>query len=66
MDKVQGVEERVLRLEALVEELLRDNPVEERVKLQMQELDIEYTVDPVERINRVLEALHPYEILDFE
>ena len=58
--------ERIQKLEALVEELLRDDPVPERIEAQMKELEINYTDDPVERINRVLAALHPYETLDFE
>ena len=61
-----NVSERVTRLEALVEEMLKDNPIEDRIQTQMKELEIEYSADPVERINRVLEALHPYETLDFE
>ena len=57
---------RVERLEELVEELLKDNPIEDRIQEKMKGLDIQYTEDPVERINRVLEVLHPYQILDFE
>ncbi len=60
------VNQRVGQLEALVEELLRDNPTEPLIEKQMKELDIPYTDDPVERINRVLEALHPHKALDFE
>ncbi len=57
---------RVSQLEALVEELLKDSPVEPIIEKQMNDLDIPYTEDPVERINRVLEALHPHQMLDFE
>jgi hypothetical protein len=60
------VEEKIGQLEGLVEELLKDSPSEEKIKKQMTELELEYTDDPVERINRVLEALHPYQTLDFE
>ena len=58
--------DRVDRLEALVEELLKDDPAEDFVKQQMENLKIEYSQDPVERINRVLEVLHPYQVLDFD
>jgi hypothetical protein len=68
MEKVQSkeIDARVSQLEALVEELLKENPIEERIEKKMKELDISYTPDPVERINRVLAALHPYQVLDFE
>ncbi|MDZ4677386.1 MAG: hypothetical protein SGI74_07730 [Oligoflexia bacterium] len=68
MEKVQDseVDARVSQLEALVEELLKENPIEERIEKKMKELDISYTSDPVERINRVLAALHPHQALDFE
>ncbi|MCC6277148.1 MAG: hypothetical protein IT289_04445 [Oligoflexia bacterium] len=66
MDKTDIKGERILQLEALVEELLKENPVETRIAEQMQQLQLDYTSDPVERINRVLAALHPYQILDFE
>jgi hypothetical protein len=65
MDSI-SFEQRVDKLESLVEELLKDSPTEGEVEKKMQELSIPYTSDPVERINRVLEALHPYQTLDFE
>lgn len=61
-----AMDARVNQLESLVEELLKDNPAEERIAQQMKDLNIKYTDDPVERINRVLEVLHPYQIMDFE
>jgi hypothetical protein len=64
--KDSKIEARVDQLEALVEELLKDNPVEDRIEKKMKELSITYTEDPVERINRVLEVLHPYQVLEFE
>lgn len=60
------MEEKVRKLELLVEELLKESPAEDVIKTKMAELDLQYTQDPVERINRVLEALHPHEALDFE
>ncbi len=66
LDKEGGFSERVSQLEALVDELLADHPTEEVIEKKMNELDISYTSDPVERINRVLSALHPYQIIDIE
>jgi hypothetical protein len=57
---------RVSELESLVEELLKEQPSEEDIQKKMKALEIEYSQDPIERINRVLEALHPYHALDFE
>jgi hypothetical protein len=56
--------DRLHKLESLVEELLKDSPVEEIIEKQMKELEIPYTLDPVERINRVLGALHPHAAVD--
>ena len=67
MDNTEGsFSERVTQLEALVEELLIDTPQEETIQKKMLDLNIPYTEDPVERINRVLSALHPYQVLDIE
>lgn len=66
MSKEELLSERIGQLETLVEELLKEDPAEEKIRKQMSELQIAYTTDPVERINRVLAALHPHEILDFE
>jgi hypothetical protein len=65
-DNLLNESQRVGQLEALVEELLKDHPVEPTIKKQMSDLEIPYSDDPVERINRVLEALHPHKALDFE
>jgi hypothetical protein len=66
LDHEVNLSERVVQLEALVEELLTDHPIEETIEEKMKKLDIAYTADPVERINRVLSALHPYQIMDIE
>jgi hypothetical protein len=66
LNKDEGFSDRVVMLEALVEELLNDTPVEQVIEKKMKELAIDYTSDPVERINRVLSALHPYQALDIE
>lgn len=58
--------ERVEILESLVEELLKDAPNEELVESKMKHLNIPYSNDPTDRINRVLEALHPYQVMEFE
>lgn len=60
------IEEKVKKLELLVEELLKEEPSENDIRKKMTELELTYTEDPVERINRVLEALHPFGALDFE
>lgn len=60
------LQKRVELLESLVNELLNENPKEEVIQKQMNRLSIEYTSDKVTQINRVLEALHPYQTLDFE
>ena len=65
----QSNKEYVEQLEMLVEELLNDDAKEASIKAKMIAVGIEYCDDPVERINRVLKALHPNEIeenLDFE
>ncbi|MCB0364007.1 MAG: hypothetical protein H6624_13320 [Bdellovibrionaceae bacterium] len=49
---------RIGRLESLVEEMLKSVPCEKTVKAMMQESGIEYSSDPIERINLVLKALH--------
>lgn len=61
-----NIEEKVKKLELLVEELLKENPAEDQIRKKMSELELNYTEDPVERINRVLGALHPFGDLDFE
>ncbi len=65
-DKFEVIEARVKKLEGLVEELLKENPAEDTIRKKMMALEMNYTEDPLERINRVLEALHPYQALDFE
>ncbi len=49
---------RLLQLEDLVEELLKEEPQEEQLKIKMQNSGIPYSHDPIERINLVLRALH--------
>ncbi|MCB0384089.1 MAG: hypothetical protein KDD43_01755 [Bdellovibrionales bacterium] len=55
---MNGEELRISRLESLVEEMLKGDPCEEAVKTMMLESGIEYSSDPIERINLVLKALH--------
>lgn len=49
---------RMNRLEALVNELLKDEPCGKTVKAMMKQTGIDYSADPVEQINLVLRALH--------
>jgi hypothetical protein len=44
-------------LEILVDELIKDMPQEEIVRTQMEAIGLEYKLDPVERLNAVLQAL---------
>jgi hypothetical protein len=59
-------QERITLLESLVEELLKEEPAEKVVQNKMNALEIEYTEDPVERINRVLACLHPSQVVDLD
>ena len=45
-------------LENLVDELMKDQPEEQKLKDGMKAVGIEYSDDPVERINRVLRKMH--------
>lgn len=45
-------------LEGLVEELSKNRPDETLIRRKMYKLGIGYCSDPVERLNRVLLALH--------
>lgn len=44
--------------ESLVEELLKDQPEEKRIETYMKKIGLDYTMDPLKRINQVLMALH--------
>ncbi|MEQ1875000.1 MAG: hypothetical protein ABL958_00045 [Bdellovibrionia bacterium] len=46
-------------LDVLVAELSKEDPDETLVRRKMYKLGIGYCSDPVERLNRVLLALHP-------
>lgn len=50
--------DRLTILEQLVEELVKDNPTEERVQQCMLAAGLEDSKDPIDRINQVLRALH--------
>ncbi len=45
-------------LSFLAEELIKSKPEEDIVKKYMAKVGLNYSEDPVERINLVLEALH--------
>ncbi len=51
-------DESIETYENLVEELLKDQPEEERVEAFMKKIGLDYTIDPLKRINQVLMALH--------
>ncbi len=50
--------ENIETYEHLVEELLKDQPEEKRVESYMKKVGLDYTQDPLKRINQVLMALH--------
>lgn len=50
--------EQIDLLESLVDELMKDQPEEAILKSGMLKVGIEYTEDPVERINRILLKMH--------
>lgn len=50
--------ERLVILENLVDELMKEEPEEQVVKKYMKQTGIQYSDDPVERLNLVLKALH--------
>ena len=52
------IEEREQILSFLAEELIKTDPKTDMVKECMQKIGLEYSDDPVERINIVLQALH--------
>lgn len=50
--------DRLVWLERLVEELICDKPCEDKVRDYMLKTGIPYSADPIERMNKVLMALH--------
>lgn len=50
--------EKLRILEVLVEELLKDDPTEDIVEEYMSKAGIPDSKDPIDRINKVLMALH--------
>lgn len=58
-------EERLRILEILVDELMKDAPAETVVSKCMSECGLEDSKDPIDRINKVLMALH-FEVPDKE
>lgn len=47
------------KLDGLIDELLKVSPDEGKLKKMMAEVEIPFCADPIERMNRVLMALHP-------
>jgi len=45
------------QLEKLIDELIKDNPEEGRIRTYMEEAGLCYTEDPIERMHSVLSAL---------
>jgi CO dehydrogenase/acetyl-CoA synthase delta subunit len=49
--------ERMTQLESLVDELIKESPQEDRVRTCMLGAGLEYSSDPIERMENVLSAL---------
>lgn len=66
-DRVDNDDDRFLVLERLVDELIKDHPDEGVVQEGMRQVGLEYSEDPLTRINQVLHALHFHgDDLDFK
>ena len=52
------INEDVETYKNLVDELLKEQPEEKQVELYMRKVGLDYTQDPLKRINQVLMALH--------
>ncbi len=50
--------EMIKDFESLVEELMKEDPNENQVKLLMERLDLKYQTDSVDRIAKVLEKMN--------
>ena len=50
--------EQIQALEVLVDELVKDRVSEKRIQDLMEKVGLEFTSDPIERMNRVLLRLH--------
>lgn len=50
--------EKIQAMEALVEELMKNDPCEDSIREFMGKVGLSYTSDPIERMSQVLIALH--------
>lgn len=55
--KVLSLDPKLSKLEALVDELIKDSPKEEVVRAGMEAVGLVYTPDPIARMTSVLTAL---------
>lgn len=55
--KVLSLDPRLNALEILVDELIKDVPSEEKVRIGMENVGLPYTADPIARMTSVLTAL---------
>jgi len=55
--KILSLDPRLNKLEALVDELIKDSPREEVVREGMEAVGLVYTPDPIARMTSVLTAL---------
>lgn len=55
---MSNTEDRIQVLEALVDELMKDDPADAVVSECMKAIGLKDSKDPIDRINQVLKALH--------
>jgi len=55
---VNHVNQKLARLERLVDEMVRHTPSEHRIRTYMEEVGLVYLTDPIERMNVVLNMLN--------
>jgi hypothetical protein len=53
----EPIKKQTLMLEMLVDELIKEQPREEVIQEQMEQMGLSYKTDPVDRLNDVLQAL---------
>lgn len=51
------VDERIAQLEILVDELIKESPQETRIRTCMKAVGLEYSADPITRMEHVLRLL---------
>lgn len=60
----QALQEKAVDAQKLIDELLKDSPNLQIVESLMKQFDLPFSQDPIERMNIVLQALHPADSAD--